>query len=158
MNTATTLFQKAFNNPRDPRSEAYKAGVMDTLNFKESGQELKHPFEPGSAESDAWFAGNREGLDLWREHQGEVTTNHARINNHYTNLGLSSTKFLHCQTLFQAIIATTKSGEAESQVISLVEDIADIGDDISGHRCEQFDAQRDGLLQREYAEFKGGAK
>ena len=131
---------------------------MDTFNFKETDQELKHPFEPGTAELDAWFAGNTEGHTLWRDYQGEVTTNHVRINDHYANLGLSSTKFLHCQTLFQAIIATTKSGESDSQIISLIEDIADIGTDISGYWCEHFDDQRGSLLQLERAEFKGGAK
>ena len=34
--------------------------------FKESGSELKHPFEPGTAESDAWIAGNQEGYNIWR--------------------------------------------------------------------------------------------
>ena len=69
MNIANQLFNKAFHSTRDPRSEAYKAGVLDTLNFKESGSELKHPFEPRTAESDAWFAGNQEVLNLWRDHQ-----------------------------------------------------------------------------------------
>lgn len=63
------LFSKAFHSTREPRSKSYQAGVLDTLNFKESGTELKHPFEPGSAESDAWFAGNTEGHALWREYK-----------------------------------------------------------------------------------------
>jgi hypothetical protein len=58
MNIANQLFNKAFHSTRDPRSEAYRAGVMATLNFKESGSKLKHPYELGSAKSDAWFAGN----------------------------------------------------------------------------------------------------
>jgi len=65
MTIATQLYEKAFHSTRDARSEAYKAGVLDTLNFKESGTELKHPFQPGTAESDAWFAGNQEGHNLW---------------------------------------------------------------------------------------------
>jgi hypothetical protein len=71
MNIATQLFNKAFHSTRDPRSAAYKAGVLDTLTFKESGAELKHPFEPGTAESDAWIAGNQEGHSLWRDSQQE---------------------------------------------------------------------------------------
>jgi hypothetical protein len=66
MSIANQLFNKAFHSTRDPRSGAYKAGVLDTLNSKESGSELKHPFAPGTAESDAWIAGNQEGHNIWR--------------------------------------------------------------------------------------------
>jgi hypothetical protein len=65
--TAKQLYDKAFHSTRDPRSEAYKAGVLDTLTFKESGQELNHPYDPGTAEADAWFAGNQEAHSLWRD-------------------------------------------------------------------------------------------
>jgi hypothetical protein len=80
MTIANQLFNKAFHSTRDPRSEAYKAGVLDTLKFKESGQELKHPFDPGTAESDAWIAGNQEGHNIWRsEAEGDykrITKSH----------------------------------------------------------------------------------
>jgi len=79
MTIATQLYQKAFHPTRDARSAAYQAGVLDTLNFKESGTELKHPFEPGSAEADAWFAGNQEGHNLWRDHQEDGKSEHAPI-------------------------------------------------------------------------------
>jgi hypothetical protein len=71
MTIATQLYKKAFHSTRDPRSEAYKTGVMDTLNFKESVSELKHPFEPGTAESDAWIAGNQEGHNIWH-HERDI--------------------------------------------------------------------------------------
>jgi hypothetical protein len=47
MTIANQLYEKAFHSTREPRSDSYRAGVLDTLNFKESGTELNHPFEPG---------------------------------------------------------------------------------------------------------------
>ena len=69
MTIAKQLYDRAFHPTREPRSKSYQAGVLDTLNFKESGTELNHPFEPGTAEADAWFAGNTEGHSLWCEYQ-----------------------------------------------------------------------------------------
>lgn len=76
MTIAKQIYDKAFSSARSPRSEAYKAGVLDTLTFKETGSSLKSPFQPGTAESDAWFAGNSEGHCLWREYQEEQGGNH----------------------------------------------------------------------------------
>ena len=157
MTIATQLYEKAFHKTRDPRSEAYKAGVLDTLNFKESGSELKHPFAPGTAESDAWFAGNQEGYNIWRDRE-QATTNHACVNDHYTNLGLASGKFIECQTLFEAIITSAESDQLESLSLSQADGLAEIGRDISSYWCEHFDAQREEVLKIEEAEFIGGAK
>ncbi len=69
MTIAKQLFNEAFPSARSPRSEAYRAGVLDTLTFKESGTKLRLPYDPGTAEADAWHAGNSEGHSLWSEHQ-----------------------------------------------------------------------------------------
>lgn len=70
MSLAQKLFDKAFtHNPtRDPRSPAYRVGVMDALVSKQSGNKITNPNKPGTAKADAWIAGNREGRDLWRGH------------------------------------------------------------------------------------------
>jgi hypothetical protein len=53
--------------PRDPRSPEYMRGVRDTLVWLAGGRlyRLENPYPPGTAGSDAWYAGNREGHDLW---------------------------------------------------------------------------------------------
>jgi hypothetical protein len=89
MTIATQLYEKAFHSTRDPRSEVYKAGVLDTLNFKESGSKLPHPYPLGTVEADAWFAGNQEGHSLWRDYQeqqgGNTLENRFRESQHYCN-------------------------------------------------------------------------
>jgi len=55
MTIATQLYEKEFHSTRDARSEAYRAGVLDTLNFKESGTELNHPYQPGTADDPRSF-------------------------------------------------------------------------------------------------------
>ncbi|MQY50764.1 hypothetical protein [Rhodocyclus gracilis] len=67
--TAKALFDAAFAGPRDPRSEAYKAGVLAALRYRIDGDRMTNPFPPASAESDAWYAGTSEGHALWRNHQ-----------------------------------------------------------------------------------------
>ena len=74
-----------------------------------------------------------------------------KTNDHYTNLGLASIKFIQCQTLFEAIISTARSDQPELRIVSLVENIAEIGNDISAQWSEHFGDQREGLGQ-------GGAK
>ena len=64
--TAKALFDAAFAGPRDPRSDAYKAGVLAALRYRIDGDRMINPFPPASAESDAWYAGSQEGHALWR--------------------------------------------------------------------------------------------
>lgn len=61
-----TLFRAAFDTPRDPRSEPYKAGVRAALAFRIDGVRIPHPFAPATAEDDAYYAGQAEGHALWR--------------------------------------------------------------------------------------------
>ncbi len=52
--------------PRDPRSPEYMAGVRAALD-KRSGllERISNPYKAGTAQSDAWFAGVREGHESW---------------------------------------------------------------------------------------------
>ena len=62
--TAQELLDEAFAGPRDPRSDAYKAGCLAVLRYRLGEIEKADfycPFRPGTAESDAWFAGCDEG-------------------------------------------------------------------------------------------------
>ena len=61
---AMAIFEAAFSVPRDARSEAYKAGVLDVLRHRlgeVSGCAQKCEFTLGTAEADAYFAGCDEG-------------------------------------------------------------------------------------------------
>jgi len=71
---ALRIFKQAFapKKHRNPRSRAYKSGVLCALHYKAG--EIEHPdtriqYSPGSAESDAWHAGIEEGYASWRLHQ-----------------------------------------------------------------------------------------
>lgn len=74
---AFTIFEVAFNKPRQPRSEAYKLGVKFCLQWHEAKFKLggscpytideRHNYPQGSAEFDAYYAGVAEGCDLWKE-------------------------------------------------------------------------------------------
>lgn len=65
------LLWDLWQGPRDPRSPEYMAGVKATLDFlaerDETGTKpsLANPHAPGTAQSDAWYAGNREAHGLW---------------------------------------------------------------------------------------------
>lgn len=63
MTTAQQLFDAAFAPKihRDPRSDAYKIGVMAGLRFRIDSVKPALPYEIGTAEADAWFAGTDEG-------------------------------------------------------------------------------------------------
>lgn len=75
MDIAHQLYEKAFTQPRDPRSDAYKRGVRDALQAcaRQSKTKLGAllPYEMGTAEADAWFAGTEEGKNRWRWHLDE---------------------------------------------------------------------------------------
>lgn len=59
------IFDQAFRPGREPRSEAYKAGVLHTLHHRLRGVPYPLNLHPaGSAERDAYFAGADEGRNL----------------------------------------------------------------------------------------------
>jgi hypothetical protein len=51
-----------------PRSAEYRAGLLDVLKFKLQGEPIHCPHRAGSAQFDAYFAGNRHGFDVARAH------------------------------------------------------------------------------------------
>lgn len=69
--TAEELFTAAFNQPRDPRSSAYKQGVLAALKFRIDGRRIPKLYDPGTAEDDAYYAGQAEGHAIWRRAQTE---------------------------------------------------------------------------------------
>jgi hypothetical protein len=71
MSKAQQLFNLSFPNDavKNIKSQAYLSGVLDTLNFKETGESLHNRFNLGTAEADAWNAGNCEGHGLWRDYR-----------------------------------------------------------------------------------------
>ena len=61
------LFDEAFSKPRDPRSTAYKAGVLAALKCEcGEGPLGSCPYSEGSAEQDAWLSGLDEGFLIVR--------------------------------------------------------------------------------------------
>jgi len=69
MTTAQDLFDKAFGYPRDARSGAYRAGVLDAIRYWMGERlHLSVPFSIGTAEADAWFYGTEEGARLVRSY------------------------------------------------------------------------------------------
>ena len=77
MSTAKQIFDAAFSKPRDPRSEAYKDGVLRTLGMRLREFDLAPGDTPkqyvlGTAECDAYFAGCDEGHRLASEYQEKV--------------------------------------------------------------------------------------
>jgi hypothetical protein len=68
-NIVSDLFLQRFGPAGDPRSPEFRAGVMACLMFKANEvEELKSPFEPGTASRDAYDAGIEEGVVIWRQH------------------------------------------------------------------------------------------
>lgn len=68
MTTARDVFTRAFEGPRDARSREYRAGVLAALQFRfGEAKGLRCPFEVGTAQADAWFAGTDEGHRLARD-------------------------------------------------------------------------------------------
>lgn len=51
-----------------PRSAEYRAGLLDVLKFKMRGERIQCPHRPGTAQFDAYFAGNTRGFDVYRAH------------------------------------------------------------------------------------------
>lgn len=56
----------------DKRSREYRAGLLDVLKFKLQGARIECPYRAGTAQFDAYFAGNDRGFSVWRklEQQG----------------------------------------------------------------------------------------
>lgn len=59
--TAQAIFDRAFFSGREPRSQAYRRGVLDMLLARLDGAKLACPFRLGTAEADAYFSGGDEG-------------------------------------------------------------------------------------------------
>jgi hypothetical protein len=50
------------------RSAEYRAGLLDVLKFKLRGERIHCPYKAGTAQFDAYFAGNAHGFDVYRAH------------------------------------------------------------------------------------------
>jgi len=62
--TVDGLMAAAFDRPREPRSAAYKAGVRAALVRSFDCVIRPVPYEMGTAEADAFFAGENEGRQI----------------------------------------------------------------------------------------------
>ena len=53
----------------DPRSPEYRNGMLDAYAFRELRIPIPKPcrYRPGTAQNDAYYAGNERGHALWRE-------------------------------------------------------------------------------------------
>lgn len=60
----------------DPRSTEYRAGLLDVLNFKMRGVPIHCPHRAGTAQFDAYFAGNARGFDVYRAHLEQQGAHH----------------------------------------------------------------------------------
>lgn len=58
------LMKQAFERPRDARSAEYKAGCRALLDFKLNQVAIDRPYEFGTAQADAFFAGMDEGHEI----------------------------------------------------------------------------------------------
>jgi hypothetical protein len=67
MATARELFNEAFSVSRDPRSDAYKAGVIAVLRLHVEGVRVRQPYRLGTAEADAFSSGCGEGHLIFRK-------------------------------------------------------------------------------------------
>lgn len=71
MSKAYEIFDEAFSKPRDPRSDEYRQGVIDILQFRL--REKNNTYRPerykiGTASADAYYAGCDEGHRLANEY------------------------------------------------------------------------------------------
>lgn len=69
--TVDELMKQAFELPRDPRSPEYKAGCRALLDFKINRIAIERPYQFGTAQSDAFFAGIDEGHAIIRRTMNE---------------------------------------------------------------------------------------
>ena len=60
-----SLMSQVFGSGRGPRSEPYRQGVRSILAYRLAGAPLpKLPYDLGTAEADAYFAGQGEGRQI----------------------------------------------------------------------------------------------
>lgn len=78
MKTVDELMEEAFGpqNPRDPRSEEYKAGVRTRLAFLIEGRSITCPYLTGTAQADAFFAGFDEANRICERQRGRFSAVH----------------------------------------------------------------------------------
>ncbi len=69
MQTVNELVKTAFDKPRDPRSDEYKAGVRASLSFRINGEHVSNPYRLGTPQADAFFSGVEEGHSIYRSLQ-----------------------------------------------------------------------------------------
>lgn len=60
------LLAVAFHTQRDPRSPEYRAGVRAVVAFRIAGTPIRRPYAAGTAQDDAFDAGQVEGHAIWR--------------------------------------------------------------------------------------------
>ena len=65
MNTPEQIVDKALS-VGDRRSAEYRRGMLDVLRYRLEGAPILCPFSEGSAQFDAYFAGNDRGHCVWR--------------------------------------------------------------------------------------------
>lgn len=65
--TVDSLMAAAFDRPREPRSSAYKAGVRAHLVRVIENKTIAVPYPFGTAERDAFYAGENEGQAIYRQ-------------------------------------------------------------------------------------------
>jgi hypothetical protein len=56
----------------DRRSPEYRRGMLDVLTYRMQGVRIQVPFELGTSQADAYFAGNERGHAVWRDLKEEV--------------------------------------------------------------------------------------
>lgn len=73
---AEELYKKAFEGPREPRSDAYKLGVMAVLIYRVAGININKncPYKIGTAEHDAFLYGGDEGNSIWKAQQARKSS------------------------------------------------------------------------------------
>jgi hypothetical protein len=65
--TVDELMAEAFPPGRDPHSAEYIAGVRSILENRIEGVAITLHYQVGSAQADAYVAGQQEGKAIWRE-------------------------------------------------------------------------------------------
>lgn len=48
-----------------PRSTEYRAGMLSVFRFRRTGRAIPHPYEMGTVEADAYYAGVERGHHEW---------------------------------------------------------------------------------------------
>lgn len=69
MSVANQIYAAAFAVARQPRSAAYRAGVLSELRARLEGAPRHCPYAEGTAECDAWCAGTDEGARRANEYK-----------------------------------------------------------------------------------------